>query len=77
MTAEAVDDSAVAPGDRVCPRCGLRVLQRACRQAIRHCPRCVARYRAIVDLLPSPRSPDAAVSALSTHQTNRPEEMRQ
>jgi hypothetical protein len=53
MTAEAVDGSAVAPNGRECPRCGLRVVQRFRWYAIRHCPRCVARYHAVIELLPS------------------------
>jgi hypothetical protein len=65
MSAEAIDAS-VESSDCECPRCGLRVVQRFRRYAIRHCPRCVARYRAAVELLPRPLAPDAGVPVLST-----------
>jgi hypothetical protein len=36
-----------------CPRCGLSVAVRPYRAAIRHCPRCVARARVVVELFSS------------------------
>ncbi len=36
-----------------CPRCGLSIAVRSRWLAIRHCPRCVARSRTIVELFGS------------------------
>lgn len=36
-----------------CPRCGLSIAVRPYRAMIRHCPRCVARARVVVDLFSS------------------------
>lgn len=46
-------------GDRLylnCPRCGLSILivPRAAGPPIEHCPRCIARSRALVELFASP-----------------------
>jgi hypothetical protein len=56
--------------DLYCPRCRLSITPRAHWLAIEHCPRCVARTRTLVTLLPSdasarvdvvlPRSPERA-----------------
>lgn len=43
-------DPIMRPFLGACPRCGLRVTQRFRAYAIRHCPRCIARYRAAVEL---------------------------
>ena len=45
-------DASVRCGHLNCPRCGLSIEVRPCRTAIRHCPRCVARSRVIVELWP-------------------------
>jgi hypothetical protein len=45
-----------------CPRCGLRIEVRARWLAIRHCPRCVARTRSVVELSSS-RRPDNVLYA--------------
>ncbi len=37
-----------------CPRCGLSIRLRTGVAAIRHCPRCVARHRLLVELFGSP-----------------------
>jgi hypothetical protein len=40
----------VEPFFGACPRCGLRVAQRFRVYAVRHCPRCMAHHRAVVEL---------------------------
>jgi len=42
-----------------CPRCGLRIEVRSRWLAIRHCPRCVARARTVVELFSSRLAADA------------------
>ncbi len=39
-----------------CPRCGLSIQLRSGRTVIRHCPRCIARHRLLVELFGSPLS---------------------
>jgi len=46
-------DATVHCGHLNCPRCGLSVAVRPYRAAIRHCPRCVARARVVVELFSS------------------------
>ena len=46
-------DAGVRRGHLNCPRCGLSIAVRPHRAAIRHCPRCVARSRMIVELFSS------------------------
>jgi hypothetical protein len=46
-----------------CPRCGLSIALRPHRTAIRHCPRCVARSREIVELFISTLAVDALYAA--------------
>jgi hypothetical protein len=41
-----------------CPRCGLSIVVRPQRAAIRHCPQCVARSRMLVELFSSTLSAD-------------------
>jgi hypothetical protein len=51
-------DAGVRCGHLNCPRCGLSIEVRLRRTAIRHCPRCVARSRVIVELFSSTLSAD-------------------
>jgi NAD-dependent SIR2 family protein deacetylase len=41
-----------------CPRCGLSIQVRRGRETIRHCPRCVARHRRLVELFASALPPE-------------------
>jgi transcription elongation factor Elf1 len=50
---QATIDSPKFPRHLNCPRCGLSILVQPHRAAIRHCPRCVARSRVIVELFSS------------------------
>jgi hypothetical protein len=38
----------------ICPRCGLSIVERFRAQEVRHCPRCIAYRRMVVELFPSP-----------------------
>jgi hypothetical protein len=53
MNASPHVDPSVRCGQLCCPRCGLSIEVRPRRAAIRHCPRCVARARVIVELFGS------------------------
>jgi hypothetical protein len=53
MSTSTQVDASVSCGHLNCPRCGLSIEVRPCRVAIRHCPRCVARSRVIVELFSS------------------------
>jgi len=57
-----------------CPRCGLRIEVLARRLAIRHCPRCVARTRSVVELSSSQRPANAlyATDSLPQARTESP-----
>jgi hypothetical protein len=50
MSTCAQIDASVCGEHLNCPRCGLSIEVRPYRTAIRHCPRCVARNRVIVEL---------------------------
>lgn len=57
-----------------CPRCGLSIAMRANRAGMRHCPRCVARNRVLVELFAStlPAGVLYAESALPEVSSNAP-----
>ena len=53
MSTSTQPDASARSGHLNCPRCGLSIEVRPHRTAIRHCPRCVARGRVIVELFSS------------------------
>ena len=53
MSTSTQADASARRGHLHCPRCGLSIEVRTRRTAIRHCPRCVARSRVIVELFSS------------------------
>ena len=53
MSTSTQVEASVRCGHLNCPRCGLSIEVRPCRTTIRHCPRCVARSRVIVELFSS------------------------
>ena len=53
MSTSTQVDATVHCGHLNCPRCGLSVAVRPYRAAIKHCPRCVARARVVVELFSS------------------------
>jgi hypothetical protein len=53
MSTSTQVDASVHCGHLNCPRCGLSIEVRPSRAAIRHCPRCVARGRVVVELFSS------------------------
>lgn len=53
MSTSAQVDATVHCGHLNCPRCGLSVAVRPYRAAIRHCPRCLARARVVVEFFSS------------------------
>jgi hypothetical protein len=55
----------VSLGSLECPRCGLSIALRPHRAAIRHCPRCVARGRLLVELFSPTLSLDEVHDASS------------
>lgn len=53
-----------------CPRCGLSIEVRSRWLAIRHCPRCVARTRTVVELFSSGLPADALYATGSLPQAS-------
>ena len=53
MSTSTQDYASARCGHLNCPRCGLSIEVRPYRAAIRHCPRCVARTRLVVELFSS------------------------
>ncbi len=53
MSTRGQPDASLRSRHLNCPRCGLSIAVRPHRAAIRHCPRCVARSRVIVELFTS------------------------
>src|ERR1700733_13468699 len=71
MSTCAQIDASVCYEHLNCPRCGLSIEVRPYRTQIRHCPRCVAHNRVIVELFSSALPPDVRYDENSLPQAQR------
>jgi hypothetical protein len=53
VTAATTSQERPGPSHLNCPRCGLTIVPRVSWLAIRHCPRCLARTRTVVEMFSS------------------------